>query len=120
MLTDGRISPWKLAVCFLGLAYGVLLGMKLPDAGLVLTAAIVVISAALWYVANRGYSLWLVMPVLTGLVILITSAVALYGGYPPSSFVPVTRSDVELWLALLIGLGFIAWGVYETQHMAVI
>ncbi|KPV48463.1 hypothetical protein SE17_37940 [Kouleothrix aurantiaca] len=120
MLSDGRISPWKLAVCFLGLAYGVLLGMKLPDAGLVLTVAIVSVSAAIWYIANRGYSLWLVMPAITGLIILISSAVALYSGYPPTSFVPVTRTDIELWLALLLAFGYIAWGVYETQHMAVI
>ena len=56
MLTDGEINPWKAVASLPPLLYGVLLGMKLPNAAFVLTTLVVVLLAALWLISYQDYS----------------------------------------------------------------
>ncbi|HNP69545.1 MAG TPA: hypothetical protein PKK15_00470 [Kouleothrix sp.] len=120
MLTDGMLNPWKAIASLLPVLYGMLLFMKMPTAGLWLTALVVVVLAVLWFVAKQGYSLWALLPALAGGFLLTACTGALAQGTAPNSVVPFSGEPFELWLGCVLGLGYIGWGVYEARQTLVV
>lgn len=118
MLTDGMVSPWKMGASLPPMLYGLLLFMKLPQAGLWLTVLVVLALSVLWYISRVDYSIWAVWPALAGGFLAFTCAVALGQGYDTQHFVPLSGSDAELWLCGLLGLAYVAWGLYEARQTA--
>ncbi len=120
MLTDGMLNPWKAIASLPPLLYGMLLFMKMPGAGLWLTALVVVAIAVAWYSANQGYSIWVLWPAVAGGFLLFTCIGGLYQGLAPTSFVPLTRTPVELWICCALALAYIGWGVYEARRSVIV
>lgn len=118
MFTDGVLSPWKIMASLPPLLYGLLLFMKMENAGLLLTAFIVIALALLWYIANQGYSIWALWPVIVGGFLLLTCIGVLYQGITPTSFVPISRTPAELWAVCLLAILYVGWGVYEARRLA--
>lgn len=116
MLTEGMLSPWKIGASLPPLLYGLLLFLKMPQAGLWLTVLVVLALTALWYIARVDYSFWAVGPALAGGFLVFTCVVALGQGYNLHNFVPLSSTRAELGLCGLLGLAYIVWGIYEARR----
>lgn len=117
MLTNGTIDPWKAGASIFPLLYGVLLFMKLPNAGLMLTILVVVLVAIVWYAANQGLSIWTLLPAIVGIFLLLTCVGALYEGVSPTSLLPLSHTSIELWIMALLALGYVGWVAYATRQV---
>ena len=115
MLSDGLLNPWKMGASLPPVLYGVLLFLKMPQAGLWLTMLVVLMLSALWYIARVDYSLWAILPALAGGFLLFTCVAALAQGYNLHNFVPLSSTRAELWLCAALGLAYVVWGVRETH-----
>lgn len=116
MLSDGLLNPWKMGASLPPVLYGVLLFLKLPQAGLWLTVLAVLMLSALWYIARVDYSLWAILPALAGGFLLFSCVAALAQGYNLNHFVPLSSTRAELWLCAALGLAYVAWGLRETRQ----
>lgn len=117
MLSDGMLNPWKIGASLPPVLYGVLLFLKMPQAGLLLTVLVVLVLSTLWYIARVDYSLWASLPALAGGFLLFTCVAALANGYNLHHFVPISSTRAELWLCALLGLAYVVWGVRDTRKV---
>lgn len=111
------VKPWRLLVTIAPLLYGGLLLLGLPHTTryLLLTCAVVLI--AVMVTARLQYPMLAMWPAFAGLFLIGACCCALIENVVDYAFVPLTDSDAEIVLAILVGIGFVLWGVQTTRKM---
>jgi len=118
MATMELVRPWRIVAGLLPLLYGTLVILELERSwkwlllacGLILLAAM----AASWL----GLSLLALWPAFPGLLCLVACLCALLQTLPDYSLLPLSASNLELWVAAALAGGFIGWGLRSAQKLA--
>jgi hypothetical protein len=64
------------------------------------------------------YSILASWPAFAGIFCLVACIGALMQSLPDYGIIPVTDSNVELWVAAVLAGGFIGWGLRTAQRFA--
>jgi hypothetical protein len=83
---------------------------------LLIACALIVLAAVVASVLD--YTILAVWPAFPGIFCLVACIGALMQSLPNYSIVPVTNSNLELWVAAVLAGAFIGWGVRTAQQFA--
>ena len=111
------LKPWRIIASLIPGLYAALLILEMNDTLLWAGLAVLAIVAMLWFVSSVGYPVPLVLPVFAGTFLLLACLFMLYAGMPSYGILPATRSPLELWLAIALALGYIAWGTLSARRI---
>lgn len=111
------LKPWRIIASLLPGLYATLLILEMDNTLLWAGLAVLAIIALWWFVSSVGYPVPLMLPAFAGAFLLLACLFVLYAGMPSYGLLPATRSLLELWLAIALALGYIAWGVLSARRV---
>lgn len=111
------LKPWRIIANLLPCLYAMLLILEMNNTWLWAGLALLAMVAVLWFVSSLGYPIPIMLPAFAGAFLLIACLFVLYAGMPSYGLLPATRSLLEVWAAIALALGYIAWGVFSAQRV---
>jgi hypothetical protein len=119
MTSIDLLHPARLIPGTLALVYGQFLILALPQSWNWLIGITIIVLAAAWFASYLDYHLLALWPAFIGLFLLCASIGALIAGLPLYAMLPLTHSNLELWVAAAIACGFIGWGMRLHRNLTV-
>jgi hypothetical protein len=111
------LKPWRIIVSLIPCLYASLLILELDNSLLLALMAALAVVALLWFVNSLGYPILLCLPAFAGAFLLVACIFVLLQGLPNQGLLPATRSSFELWAMVVLGLGYIGWGVLSARRV---
>src|SRR5262245_5028436 len=106
MATMDLVKPWRITIGLLPVLYGILVILELQQSLLWLLLACAMIVLAVVITNALDYTFLAVWPAFPGIFCLVACLGALMQSLPDYGIVPVTNSNLELWVAMLLAGGF--------------
>jgi hypothetical protein len=115
MATTDLLKPWQACLGLLGLLYGALLVIQLPNTWFWFGVDVLIVVGMVLLMGVLEYPFVLVWPAFVGVFLLLACVVTLWLGVHVDEPLPISHSMIELGVMCLLALGFVSWGVVTAR-----